>query len=142
VIFGYGHINFRKGQGLLLHIRLPVPIEHFYRENKELMKNVGETIHSVIRLLKSKYKIRFKAEHSPGPFHIWLDTDYRKNLRKDIEDGKAFFNPHLEIFDRVLVQKLKEENIPYDNLKAFDEYLPEDLEKLIFQSAIFNYLGN
>ncbi|MFX0074946.1 MAG: FAD-binding oxidoreductase, partial [Candidatus Hermodarchaeota archaeon] len=43
VIFGYGHINFRKGQGLLLHMRLPVPVEYFYKENKEKMKLVCET---------------------------------------------------------------------------------------------------
>jgi FAD/FMN-containing dehydrogenase len=101
VIFGYGHINFRRGQGLLLHMRLPVPIEYFYRENKDRLKKISETVYDVIVSLKEKYKVRHKAEHSPGLFIIWLDQDFRKILQNEIEMKHAFENPHLRIYEEL-----------------------------------------
>ncbi|MFW9770871.1 MAG: FAD-binding oxidoreductase [Candidatus Heimdallarchaeota archaeon] len=101
IIFGYGHINFRQGQGILLHMRLPVPIEYFYKENKDNLKKVCETVYHVITTLREKYKVKHKAEHSPGPFMVWLDNEYRKFLRGEIEINHAFENPHLKIYEEL-----------------------------------------
>ncbi len=126
VIFGYGHINFRKGKGLLLHIRLPVPIHYFYRENSDLLIQICETVYEVIVVLKNKYQIQYKAEHSAGPFEIWLSSEFRKNLERDIRLGYAFNNPHLLI---------------YNKLKAdLEENYSNNLEKDLFISSMRLYL--
>ncbi|MFX0146610.1 MAG: FAD-binding oxidoreductase [Candidatus Hodarchaeota archaeon] len=101
IIFGYGHINFRRGQGLLLHMRLPVPIEYFYRENEDKLKDVSHTVYDVIITLKEKYNVKHKAEHSSGPFVIWLDQEFRRSLQEDIEISHAFENPHLRIYEEL-----------------------------------------
>jgi len=122
LIFNYGHINFRKGKGLLLHVRLPVPIKFFYRENYEKSRLICETIYEVINRLNFQFNIRYKAEHSGGPFKIWLDLEIRNQLRKDIIDGLAFINPHLAIFDHLIRKKYnispeKEINVLKDSIK-------------------------
>jgi FAD/FMN-containing dehydrogenase len=139
VIFGYGHINFRKGQGLLLHIRLPVPIEYFYKENKENMKLVCETVYDVILNLKTRFYIKHKAEHSAGPFKIWLDSEFRRFLRKKVIESEAFKNPHLVLFDELLIRKLE---IPNDELMSKDkeENLSTKLKKELFVTAMISYL--
>jgi len=130
VIFGYGHINFRRGQGLLLHMRLPVPIEYFYRENKDKLKKVSHTVYDVIITLKEKYNIKHKAEHSPGPFIIWLDPDFRKELQNEIENKHAFENPHLRIYEALQKKYyVNHENFPLKKqqkqlfLEAMDLYV-------------------
>ena len=139
VIFGYGHINFRKGQGLLLHMRLPVPVEYFYKENKEKMHLVCETVYEVILILKTMFNIKHKAEHSAGPFRIWLDSEFRRFLRKSVNDGEAFKNPHLAIFDELLIRNLKISN---DDLmeKDKDENISINLKKELFKTAMISYL--
>ncbi|NVM44939.1 MAG: FAD-binding oxidoreductase [Candidatus Lokiarchaeota archaeon] len=139
VIFGYGHINFRKGQGLLLHMRLPVPIEFFYRENKEKMRIVCETVYDVIQSLNTKFKIKHKAEHSPGPFKIWLDSEFRNFLRNKVNEGEAFKNPHLMIYDEILIKKLGISTNEILN-KDKEEHLSETLKKDLFITAMLSYL--
>ncbi|TES99237.1 MAG: FAD-binding oxidoreductase [Promethearchaeota archaeon] len=138
VIFGYGHINFRKGQGLLLHMRLPVPIQYFYKENESNLKLICETVFDVIINLKSEFNIKHKAEHSPGPFRIWLDPKFRKLLRKETESGEAFSNPHLMIFDELLLRKFK---VSLVGLQSIDEQLSMSEKKDLFVSAMILYLS-
>jgi len=126
VIFGYGHINFRKGKGLLLHMRLPVPIEYFYREHSEKLIYVCETVYEVILTLKSQFQIQYKAEHSSGPFDIWLDANFRNILEKDISTGVAFYNPHLMIYNQLK--------------KEIDPKSSKDIEKELFVSSMISYL--
>ena len=134
LIFNYGHINFRRGKGLLLHIRLPVPIKFFYKENTEKSKIICETIYEVINTLNLQFNIRYKAEHSGGPFKIWLDPNTRNQLRKDVEKGLAFINPHLIIFDHLIREKY---NISSEKeLKVLKDKLKKDL----FISAMTLYL--
>ncbi len=127
VIFGYGHINFRKGKGLLLHMRLPVPIHYFYRENSEYLIQVCKTVYEVIFILKKEFQIQYKAEHSSGPFEIWLNPNFREVLERDINQGNAFYNPHLMIYNH-----LKKEL----NVKS-----PEDIGKELFVSSMLAYLS-
>lgn len=140
VIFGYGHINFRKGQGLLLHMRLPVPIDYFYKENQEKLRIICETVYRVIINLNSKFKIKHKAEHSPGPFKIWLDPIFRKYLREKVSKGEAFTNPHLMIFDELFIRKFKSSIIPLPNADNNDLLSVED-KKYLFVSAMMLYLS-
>ena len=140
VIFGYGHINFRKGQGLLLHMRLPVPIDFFYKENQEKLKIVCETVYSVILNLNSKFKIKHKAEHSPGPFKIWLDHIFRRYLRERVSKGKAFTNPHLLIFDELFKQKFKSSIKTLSNANN-DDFLSVEDKKYLFVAAMMLYMS-
>ena len=138
VIFGYGHINFRKGQGLLLHMRLPVPIPYFYKDNEKNLKLICETVFDVIINLKTKFNIRHKAEHSPGPFRVWLEPKFRKLLRKETKKGAAFSNPHLMIFDELLLRKFK---VSLDGLQSIDEQLAVNEKEDLFVSAMILYLS-
>ncbi len=140
VIFGYGHINFRKGQGLLLHMRLPVPIDFFFKENREKMKLICETVYSVILNLNSKFKIKHKAEHSPGPFKIWLDPVFRRYLRKKVSEGEVFTNPHLMIFDELFIRKYKSSISDLSNMDN-DDFLSIEDKKDLFVSAMILYLS-
>jgi hypothetical protein len=140
VIFGYGHINFRKGLGLLLHMRLPVPVEHFYKENQKNMKLVCETVYDVILNLKIKFEIKHKAEHSPGPFKIWLDPIFRRYLREEVSKGKAFTNPHLMIFNELIKRRLKSLSNDLSN-EDNDDYLSVEDRKYLFVSAMMLYLS-
>ena len=140
VIFGYGHINFRKGQGLLLHMRLPVPIDFFYKENQEKLRIICETVYSVIINLNSKFKIKHKAEHSPGPFKIWLDPVFRQYLREGVSKGEAFTNPHLIIFDELFMRKFKPSISTLLNVDT-DDFLSADDKKYLFVSAMMLYLS-
>jgi len=140
VIFGYGHINFRKGQGLLLHMRLPVPVEYFYKKNQENMTIVCGTVYDVILNLNSKFKIKHKAEHSPGPFKIWLDPIYRRYLRGRVSEGEAFANPHLMIFDELFIRKYKSSISDLSNADNDDFFSVED-KKYLFVSAMMLYLS-
>ncbi len=138
VIFGYGHINFRKGQGLLLHMRLPVPIQYFYKEKEKNLKLICETVFDVIINLKNKFNIKHKAEHSPGPFRIWLDPEFRKLLRKETKNGAVFSNPHIMIFDELLFRKFK---VSLDGLQSIDEQLSMNEKNDLFVSAMILYLS-
>ena len=140
VIFGYGHINFRKGQGLLLHMRLPVPIDFFYKENQDKLKIICETVYSVILNLNSKFKITHKAEHSPGPFKIWLDPIFRRYLREKVNEGEAFTNPHLMIFDELFIRAFKT-SINTLSSSDIDDFLTADYKKHLFVSAMMLYLS-
>jgi len=134
LIFNYGHINFRRGRGLLLHVRLPVPINFFYRENLSRLNSVCETIYEVIYTLNIDFGIHYKAEHSGGPFHIWLDSNFRDKLRKDIAKKQAFINPHLIIVDHLIREKYK--LIPGKELPKLTELERKDL----FVSSMQLYL--
>lgn len=127
VIFGYGHINFRKGQGLLLHMRLPVPIEYFYKGNEKNLTKIGQTVYEVILTLKEKFNVKHKAEHSPGIFPFFLSADFRDKFREMVKNGTAFINPHLMIYDQIVKegykQKIKKENEKQIFIKAMNIYL-------------------
>lgn len=140
VIFGYGHINFRKGQGLLLHMRLPVPVEYFYKENEENINLICETVYDVIFNLNYKFKIKHKAEHSPGPFKIWLDPVFRRYLREKVREGEAFTNPHLMIFDELFIRKFKSSIKDLSNADN-DDFLSIEDKKDLFISAMTLYLS-
>jgi FAD/FMN-containing dehydrogenase len=135
LIFTYGHINFRRGKGLLLHVRLPVPIKYFYRENTEKSKIICETVYEVINTLNLQFNIRYKAEHSGGPFKIWLDPKVRTQLRKDIEQGSAFLNPHLMMIDHLIREKYKISSEKELNI------LKDSIKKDLFISAMTLYLN-
>ena len=99
IVIGYGHLNFRKGRGLLLHSRIPVPVEMLADNREENMKVLAEIIVEVNLLLRDKYNIRAKEEHSSGAFGVWFDKNYRNQMQKAMDNGTAFVNPHMLIFN-------------------------------------------
>ena len=141
IIFGYGHINFRRGMGLLLHIRLPVPIDYLYKENRAKINIICETIYEVIQTLKSQFNIKHKAEHSPGPFRIWLEPEFRELLREEIELGKAFNNPHLVIYRELLQNKFKNEISSEQDLNRIDKNLPLENQQEFFIESMKFYIS-
>ncbi len=140
VSIGYGHLNFRKGQGALFHVRLPVPIMLFYENKEENLGFIAETSYEVISFLKKNYHIKHKAEHGSGPFKFWLDSTFRESLKQDIKDGKAFYNPHLEIYNKILQNKM---NAPKRERKSLPnkEKIEEPIEKELFVECMYLYLA-
>ncbi len=101
IVIGYGHINFRKGQGILMHLRVPVPIDDLYINKHMTLRNVSRTIAKIIVLLQTKWKVLTKAEHSPGIMFPWMEHSHLKNItiwERDINQGNAFYNPHLKLY--------------------------------------------
>ncbi len=142
VMYGYGHINFRKGQGLLLHIRLPVPVENFYQNRENNLHNITETVYEVNILLRDRHNIvGLKAEHSSGPFQFWLSSEYRNKIRADVKSGDAFYNPHLTIIDDLLIRKIGQHVEDITDLSKIDKNLPENLRKELFTDAMYIYLS-
>jgi hypothetical protein len=141
VIFGYGHINFRKGKGLLLHMRLPVPIGYFYNPDNDKKLLICDTVYDVIKILKEKFKIEPKAEHSPGLFKIWLITEFRSQLRTDIRRNKAFYNPNIIIYDALLKEKLGLNKDVLEDLNTYEQNLPEKMKKELFIACMRNYIS-
>ena len=141
IIFGYGHINFRRGMGLLLHVRLPVPIDYLYKENRDKIHTICKTVYEVIQTLKNQFNIKHKAEHSPGPFRIWLEPEFREFLRKEIDQGKVFNNPHLVIFRELLLNKFKDEILSEKDLNRIDQNLTLGDQQELFIEAMKIYIS-
>ncbi len=142
VILGYGHLNFQRGQGALLHFRLPVPI-HYFLENKEsYFRFLAEVFHDIIISLKEKYHVKVKAEHGTGPFKIWVDLGYRETLRKKIEEGNAFHNPHLKIFDKLTEYKILNKISGISENLNYEKKLKKHYEKEIFIDCMSLYFSN
>ncbi len=101
IVIGYGHINFRKGQGILMHLRVPVPIEALYTNKNTTLRKVSQTISKIVVLLQSKLDVLTKAEHSPGIMFPWMEHNNLKNLaswKSDINRGNTFHNPHFYLY--------------------------------------------
>ncbi len=101
IVIGYGHINFRKGQGILMHLRVPVPIEDLYTNKNTTLRKVSRTISKIVVLLQSKLNVLTKAEHSPGIMFPWMEHNNLKNLvswKSDINRGNTFHNPHFYLY--------------------------------------------
>ena len=141
IIFGYGHINFRRGKGLLLHLRLPVPIDYLYKENRDKIHIICKTVYEVIQTLKNQFNIKHKAEHSPGPFKIWLEPEFRELLRKEKDQGKTFNNPHLAIFRELLLNKFKNEILSEKDLNRIDQNLTLGDQQELFIEAMKIYIS-
>jgi FAD binding domain len=105
---GYGHINFRKGKGMLLHIRLPVPISDLYDKNEEKYQKIATVLANVEYVITKELGIISKAEHSIGVMEPWHSTPEKLNKwREDIGNKFAFPSPHLIIYDSLRDEELK-----------------------------------
>ena len=127
IVIGYGHINFRKGQGILMHLRIPVPIEDLYTNKLTTLRKVSRTIAIIIVLLQSKLNVLTKAEHSPGIIFPWMEHVNLSNLtlwKNDIIQGNAFYNPHFELYSSICSQfgiSLTAPINEHDSLKILEE---------------------
>ena len=127
IVIGYGHINFRKGQGILMHLRVPVPIEDLYTNKHTTLRKVSHTIAKIIVLLQSKLNVSTKAEHSPGIIFPWMEHNNLKSLtnwKSEIIQGHAFYNPHFELYSFLCSQFGISQDNPIngsDSLKILEE---------------------
>ncbi len=124
ITIAYGHLNFRKGKGLLLHSRIPVPIEMLAYKRKDTLNILATVIVETNLMLRDKYHIRAKEEHSGGAFGIWFDPAFRTLLQHAIANKEAFANPHLILFNK------------------YNEMYPELSESEVLQKLACFYLQN
>ncbi len=104
IVIGYGHINFRKGQGILMHLRVPVSIEDLYINKQTTLRKVSQVIAKIIVLLQTDWNVLTKAEHSPGIMFPWMEHCNLENLidwESEIIQGNAFYNPHFELYSKL-----------------------------------------
>ena len=127
IVIGYGHINFRQGQGILMHLRIPVSIEDLYTNKQTTLRNVSRTIAKIIVLLQINWNVLTKAEHSPGIMFPWMEHSHLKNLtdwKRDINQGNAFYNPHFELYSQLCLKigiSLNESINESDSRKILEE---------------------
>lgn len=140
LIFGYGHVNFRKGKGLLFHVRLPVSISLLSKNEVKTFYKISKTIFEVITNLKNKYNITYKAEHGGNVFKIWLDENYRIHLKKAINKNQAFNNPHLILYEELYKEFIKNTKISSLTLENNREEWFEELQEEIFLRLMTLYL--
>ncbi|MHA1672642.1 MAG: FAD-binding oxidoreductase [Promethearchaeota archaeon] len=110
IFVGYGHLNFRQGQGLLLHIRIPVDIAQYAVDPVGMQTKIARVTAEMNYILEQDYHIHPKAEHSTGMFYFWhhrtqIHPLLEKSFSVDVDSlnsvdktDKMFLSPHLVIF--------------------------------------------
>ncbi len=101
VQIGYGHINFRRGKGLLLHFRIPVSINKIIQNKNATSREISSIIAQLNYNFITKYNIIPKAEHNLGILDIWYNRSQINILKNSIEKKEAFHNPHLLLFEDI-----------------------------------------
>jgi FAD/FMN-containing dehydrogenase len=96
---GYGHLNFRQGQGILLHVRLPIPVEQFW--DPIALERICDVIARVNFYLKEQ-NITPKAEHTPGILYPWLTPEKVPIVEDAIASHTAFRCPALGLRDHLM----------------------------------------
>ena len=104
VIIGYGHLNFRKGRGILLHLRLPVLLSSYLNNVKLARQKIAEIIFE-INIYLLNHDIRPKAEHGSGVFSVFESIETIIKWVDDIKHQNAFRNPHLLKFNEICIQE-------------------------------------
>ncbi|MHA1776198.1 MAG: hypothetical protein DRO88_07895 [Promethearchaeia archaeon] len=132
LIVAYGHLNFRRGQGSLLHIRIPVNVSKLANDPLKIYHQIARIIAKMNFLLEQKYQIRPKAEHSTGMFTFWHARQNLPYFLSLLQEGKMVYSPHLFLFLQLCSQMGINRNDPFPNAKA-----EELLVKLTFM-----YLAN
>ncbi len=101
ILILYGHINFRKGKGILIHSRLPILLSNLSEDPKKVRKKIAKILSEIICGLNTKYDVKPKAEHGMGFLTPWVKNKELSLLKNDIEKGEAFFNPHIMIYNKI-----------------------------------------
>jgi hypothetical protein len=101
MIVGYGHVNFRKGQGLLLHLRLPVALEQLASDPQAVYPQIASVIAHVNVTLHQEFHIFPKKEHGLGFLAPWIFRDRLTQWHAEVSEGSRFLSPHLLIFEEI-----------------------------------------
>ncbi len=138
ILIANAHINFRKGKGFLLHVRLPVPLT-WVMEIELYATRISEMIYDAIMTLKENFDIKYKAEHSAGPFLIWLDPKFRIQLRVGIFSKKAFYNPQLSVFEQIMKELYDLSELSRNEIYQYESELSKGKKKEIFINGLSLY---
>lgn len=130
IVIGYGHLNFRKGQGLLLHIRIPVNVHEYALNPSKMNSRLAQITAKMNYLLEQKYHIRPKAEHSTGMFSIWHERHDLRQIITRTENHTTFISPHLVIFLKIC---------QYHEISFKSDFIQEEAE-LILEQMLHIYL--
>ncbi len=117
IIVVYGHVNFQKGKGVLIHTRLPISLDDLCEKPLEVREHISQTVAELMVTLFRKYSIVPKAEHGLGFLYPWIyssKTGFVSSWKAQMRRGEAFYNPHLEIFERIVESKRKDGKNPMD----------------------------
>ncbi len=101
MIVGYGHVNFRKGQGLLLHLRLPVALDQLASDPQVVYPQIASVIAHVNVTLHNEFHIFPKKEHGLGFLAPWIYRDQLTQWHAEASEGRRFLSPHLLIFEEI-----------------------------------------
>ncbi len=136
----YGHVNFRRGQGILIHSRLPIDLNEYCEKPKETLFKISKIVSEIIVNLYYKYNILPKAEHTLGFLTPWLQVSKFNTWISDIENEIAFNNPHLIIYNFICrkFQKSSKAVNDFENL-PLDRKIPLEIE--ILHEFMQYYLG-
>jgi FAD/FMN-containing dehydrogenase len=103
VQIGYGHLNFRKGKGALIHLRYPIPISYYMDRSDQNLSEMSAVISEVSYILKSEFNITPKAEHSVGILYPWYYPAQIEKIKAGIPTGDAFYCPSLLFLERLRI---------------------------------------
>ncbi len=126
----YGHLNFRKGMGILLHLRLPVKLSVLSKDPLNTKKTIAKAIAGINRLLYDELGLVPKAEHSVGAMGVIFNQERSETVTMEVRDKIRFPDPHVIIF-RKLRQQLSIQ---------FPELTPEELQNEVVEALLFGYL--
>lgn len=133
MIVGYGHINFRKGLGLLLHLRLPVSVEKLASDPHAVYPQIASVIAHVNVTLRQEFDILPKSEHGLGFLAPWVQHNRLSIWHQENLEGRRFVSPHLLIFEEICHLL----DITPDNEWTSEEH------KKVLSSLLYSYLcGN
>ncbi|WP_371805493.1 FAD-binding oxidoreductase [Candidatus Lokiarchaeum ossiferum] len=101
VMVGYGHINFRQGLGILMHLRVPVSINQLIEDRQTMFHRIAKTVAEMNVNFIEKYDIIPKAEHAIGMIFPWRNRNDIANILNQINKKEMFPSPHVKIFQQV-----------------------------------------
>lgn len=132
IIIGYGHLNFRKGQGLLLHVRIPVNVSDFASNSRKMYGRIAKLTAKMNYILEQKFHIRPKAEHSTGVFTFWHQRYDLQKIIQIINNHQMIISPHL--ISILQICRSKGINI--------NETFPDNQSEAILETLLQKYLTN
>lgn len=101
VMVGYGHINFRQGLGILMHLRVPVSINQLLQDRQTMFRRIAKTVAEMNVNFSEKYNIIPKAEHAIGMIFPWQKRNIFSQILDQINKKEMFPSPHVLIFQKI-----------------------------------------
>ncbi len=132
-VVGYGHLNFRQGKGMLLHLRIPVSVDDLARNPSAMHLRIARLVAFLNVWFTQHYEIHPKAEHSLGIFTPWVQYSQLSQYFQSVDQGLAFLHPAFCLFDQEL------ERLGY-SIQETGKKLAMDDALIILERLYFTYL--